>query len=175
MGKRKVKGLSFEIDKLTRSIEDVLTGHSLPTIVLPLNKADLKSVAKKNGWQFNWRMEFNAPRRQVFKLIIADKPEVVQGLVCLEPKLDHVAMELVESAPSNIGRHKMYEGVLGNLVAYGCKVSMEHGFEGNLLFRAKTNLIQHYEEKLKAVHVGGHLMIIFPPAARYLVDRYFPQ
>ncbi len=32
MGKRKVKGLSFEIDKLTRSIENVVTGDSFQTV-----------------------------------------------------------------------------------------------------------------------------------------------
>ena len=173
--KQKSQGLSFEIDKLTRSIENVVTGDSFQTVVLPLTKADLKNVTKKNGWLFDWKREFKVPEWSTYKLTIVDNPDVTQGLVSLEVKNDHVAMQLVESAPFNIGNNKMYEGVLGNLVAYVCKVSFEHGFEGNVVFRAKTKLIQHYTEKLKAVHVGGHLMVLYPPAARYLVDQYFPE
>lgn len=167
--------LAFEIDTLTRSIENVVTGDSFQTIVLALEQADLKNVTKKKGWQFDWRTEFRSTERLVFKLTIVGNPEVIQGLVSMEVKADHIAMQLVESAPFNIGRTKMYQGVLGNLVAYVCRTSFERGFEGNVVFRAKTRLIQHYTETLKAVHVGGHLMVIYPPAARYLVDRYFPQ
>ena len=53
MAKRKHTGLSFEIDKLTRSIEEVATGESFPTLMLPLTVTDLKRVTKKNGWLFN--------------------------------------------------------------------------------------------------------------------------
>lgn len=111
----------------------------------------------------------------MFKLTTVENPNVVQGLVSLEVKPDYVAMQLVESAPHNLGKNKVYDGVMGNLVAYVCKVSFEHGFEGNVVFLAKTKLIQHYTEKLKAVHVGGHLMVIYPPAAHYLVEQYFPE
>jgi len=175
MKKRRQQGLSFEIDKLTRSIENVVTGESFLTVVLPITKADLKNVTKKSGWLFDWRAEFKASERKVFKLTTVENPNLIQGLVCLEVKADHVAMQLVESAPHNLGKHKMYEGVLGNLVVYVCKVSFEQGFEGNVVFLAKTKLIQHYTDKLKAVHVGGHLMVIYPPDARYLVDQYFPE
>lgn len=174
MPTRRSPKLGFRIDKLTRSIENVVTGDSFQTVVLPLTKEDLKSVTKKKGWLFDWRLEFGAVERNVFKLTTVENPGVIQGLVCLEVKADHVAMQLVESAPHNLGRNKVYDGVLGNLVAYVCKISFEHGFEGNVVFLAKTKLIRHYIVKLKAVHVGGHLMVLFPPAARYLVDQYFP-
>lgn len=174
MATKRPQRLAFEIDKLTRSIENVVTGDSFQTVVLPLTKDDLKTVTKKKGWLFDWKQEFKTTGRCIFKLTITDNPNVIQGLVCLEVKPDHVAMQLVESAPFNVGRDKVNEGVLGNLVAYVCKVSFENGFEGNVAFLAKTKLIQHYTEKLNAVHMGGHLMVIYPPAARYLVDRYFP-
>jgi hypothetical protein len=167
--------LAFEIDKLTRSIENVVTGESFPTVVLPLTKDDLKSVKKKSGWLFDWRKELKTNGRNTYKITTAENPEIIQGLVSLEIEPDHVVMTLVESAPFNQGRKKVYAGVLGNLVAFVCRISFEQGFEGTVAFRAKTKLIDHYEKELKAVHVGGHLMVIYPPAARYLVDQYFPQ
>lgn len=174
MATKRTQRLAFEVDKLTRSIENVVTGDSFQTVVLPLAKDDLKTLTKKVGWLFDWRQELKTAGRTVFKLTIVDNPTVIQGLVSMEVKPDHVVMTLVESAPFNVGRNKVYVGVLGNLVAYVCKTSFEHGCEGNVVFRAKTKLIQHYTDTLRAVHVGGHLMVIYPPAAHYLVAQYFP-
>ncbi|MFI5164567.1 MAG: hypothetical protein ACHQHP_04880 [Bacteroidia bacterium] len=82
-------------------------------------------------------------------------------------------MELVESAPFNLGRNKLYEGVSGNLVAFACKVSFQHGFGGFVSFTAKTKLIEHYERTLGAYNFGNHLMIIHAKTAQQLIDKYF--
>jgi len=55
--KTAIKYLDFEVDKLTRSIENVKTGDSFATAVSLLLKDDLKYVNKKNGWKFNWKDE----------------------------------------------------------------------------------------------------------------------
>ncbi len=86
---------------------------------------------------------------------------------------DHVYMLLLENAPFNIGNNKLYEGVAGNLVAHACKVSFQQGFDGFIAFTAKTNLIEHYQNKLGAYTLGGHRMIIPTDAAQVLVDKYF--
>jgi hypothetical protein len=39
-------------------------------------------------------------------------------------------MHLIESAPFNKGKNKVYAGVPGNLVAFACKLSFQRGFEG---------------------------------------------
>lgn len=39
----------------------------------------------------------------------------------------------------------MYEGVMGNLVAYACKLSLPRGYNGFVSFTAKTKLIEHYQ------------------------------
>ena len=70
MKKVKINLLDFEIDKLTRSIENIATGDSFPTDVSHLIKADLKQVSKNNGWLFNWKSELDAPDREVYKLTI---------------------------------------------------------------------------------------------------------
>ena len=82
-------------------------------------------------------------------------------------------MDLLESAPFNLGHKKLYEGVPGNLVAYACKVSFQNEFEGFVSFTAKTKLIEHYEKTLGAYHFGNQLMIIQPQVAQQLVNKYF--
>lgn len=82
-------------------------------------------------------------------------------------------MNLLESAPFNIGRSKLYEGVAGNLVAYACKVSFQKGFGGFVAFTAKSKLIEHYEKTLGAYHFKNQRMIIETNAAKILVEKYF--
>ncbi len=82
-------------------------------------------------------------------------------------------MNLVESAPFNIGKKKLYEGVSGNLIAFACQLSFQRGYDGFVAFTAKTRLIQHYESTLGAYHFGGHRMIIPTHSAQILIDKYF--
>ena len=57
--------IDIEIDKLTNSIENVITGDSFQTDVSLLDKNDLKSITKKNGWLFDWKSEHMKPDRDV--------------------------------------------------------------------------------------------------------------
>ena len=169
----KKTGLDFFVDKLTNSIENVQSGDNFPTEVTLVSRDDLKTINRKSGWQFDWQNEAKYPAREIFKLSIVYTPSIIQGIVSLESKKDHVFMHLIESAPFNIGRHKTYLGVPGNLTAFACKLSFQRGGEGYVSFLAKSKLIGHYEETLGAKHVGGQLMVINPPAALLLMNRYF--
>jgi len=171
--KRAKIGLDFEIDELTNSIKNLISGDSFSTDISRITKADLKKVTKKDGWLFDWRLELKHPERDVYKLTIVNNQNIIQGLVSLEVKPDHVYMHLVESAPFNKGKTKLYAGVPGNLVAFACKLSFQRGHEGNVAFISKTQLIEHYTESLGAIHVGGRLMIIDSAAALNLINRYF--
>jgi len=173
--KSKTIGLDFEIDKLTNSIENVITGDSFPTDITLISAADLKSVSKKEKWQFDWKFEFKQPERDIYKLTIVNNQTVIQGLISLEIQSDHVYMHLVESAPFNKGKAKVYAGVPGNLVAFACKLSFQRGHEGNVSFLSKTQLIQHYTDSLGAIHVGGRIMVIDTIAALKLIDKYFSK
>lgn len=175
MKKRKQTGLDFEVDKLTNSIENVFTGDSFPTDITLISNADLKSVTKKTGWGFNWKFEFKQPEREVYKLTIVNNQSVIQGLISLEIKSDHVYMHLIESALFNKGRSKIYAGVPGNLVAFACKLSFQRGHEGNVSFLSKTQLVQHYIDTLGAIHFGGRVMIIDTNAALKLINKYFTK
>ena len=173
MKKQNSKRLDFSIDKLTNSIENAWSGDSFSTEVSILTKQDLKIITKNNGWLFNWTSEFKNPACEVYKLTITNNPTIIQGLVSLEVKTDHVYMHLIESAPFNLGKEKIYLGVPGNLVAFACKLSFQRGGEGYVSFLSKTKLIEHYERSLGAIHVGGHKMVITTQEALKLTNKYF--
>ncbi len=169
------EGLDFIVDKLTNSIENVITGDSFSTEVSVLTNKDFKNISKEKGWLFNWKEEYKIPEREIYKLTIVNNPTIIQGLISLEIKSDHVYMHLVESAPFNKGQSKVYAGVPGNLVAFACKLSFQRGHEGNVSFISKTQLVQHYIETLGAFHFGGRVMIIDTIAALKLIKKYFPR
>ena len=173
--KKKNIELDFVVDSLTNSIRNVISSDSFMTEVIFLTHADLKQITKKNKWLFNWKAEFEDNSKEVYKLTIVDNSTVIHGLLCLSVEIDHIYMNLLESAHFNIGRNKIFEGVAGNLVAFACKKSFQFGFEGYVSFSAKTKLIEHYKKTLHAQHYGGQLMIIDTVAANNLVNKYFKK
>lgn len=170
--KKRKPPLDFEIDRLTNSIQNTISGDSFPTEVSLLTRVDLKQINKKNGWSFNWKIEFDDNAKEVYKLTITNNPNIIQGLLSLTIESDHVFMNLVESAPFNIGRNKLYEGVAGNMVAHACKVSFQKGFDRFVAFDAKTMLIPHYEKTL-CNPLSGTENNIPTLAAQVLIDKYF--
>jgi hypothetical protein len=164
---------SFIIDRLTNSIINTVSIDSFQTEVIRLSKSDLKHINKNKGWIFNWKHEFDEIKKEVYKLTIVNNPSIIQGLLSVTIEQDHVFMDLLESAPFNIGKHKIYEGVAGNLVAYACKISFQKSFEGFVAFTSKTKLIDHYEKTLGAYHLKNQRMIIDTQAAKILVEKYF--
>ena len=171
--KSKHTALGFEIDRLTNSIVNTISGDSFQTEVLRMSINDLKQVSKKNGWNFERKTELNDDAKELYKLVIVGSPNIIQGLVSLSIEADHILMNLLESAPYNIGSNKLYEGVAGNLVAYACKVSFQRQFDGYVAFTAKTKLIDHYQKTLGAYILSGQRMIIPTDAAKTLVEKYF--
>lgn len=165
--------LDFEIDKLTDSILNRISGDSFRTEISLVTKADLKKFTKTKGWLFDWKYEVNQIDREVYKLTIIDNPDIIQGLISLTIRADYIYMYLLEGSHFNIGRNKLYEGVPGNLVAFACKLSFQRGGEGFVSFESKTKLIDHYVTSLGAYHFGGRLMVIDSISAKRLVDKYF--
>ena len=176
MGRKEGKyHLDVKIDKLTNSIVNTISGDSFYTDVHPISKLDLKNVSQKNGWQFSWLSESKLEDRQVFKLTIRDNPEIIQGLASMSDYDSYYYLHLVENAPFNLGRTKLYEGVAGNLFAFACKLAWDKGYQGFVSFTSKTKLIEHYERSIGATHVGGQKMVIFPHEALSLIRKYFPN
>jgi hypothetical protein len=165
--------LDFEIDKLTNSIENTVTGELFETEIVKITWRERRLI-KKSEWLFDWHLELKgAPQKEVFKLTTVNNPDIIQGLMCFEDKKDHIFLHLLESAKFNRGKQKLYLGVAGNLVAFACRKSFEKGYEGFVAFDSKTALIKHYEQSLGATHFRGQRMFIETRAARALDEKYF--
>ena len=162
-----------EIDKLTRSIENAISGDSFKTQILELTSDDIKRI-KKSDWLFDWRREAKQGDKAVYKLVIVENTAIIQGLISLQDRGDHMYMALIESSKFNKGVDKVYLGVPGNLVAFACKLSFDKGYGGYVSFESKTKLKEHYRITLGAHLLFGNVMAIDTKSAYKLIHQYFP-
>jgi len=172
MKSTKINRIDVEIDGLTNSIRNAISGDIFDTEIIILTTKSLNEIKKEN-WQFDWKREVRQSDRDVYKLVINKNDKIIQGLLSLSDERDHIYMHLIENANFNKGKHKLYEGVPGNLVAFACKLSFEKGYDGYVSFDAKTSLIKHYEQTLFATHFRGTKMYIDNYAANRLINQYF--
>lgn len=73
--------LEIEVDGMTNSIQNTISGDSFDTEVVEVSKNDLKSITKANGWKFDWKAEIKEADRMVYKLTIVGNPAIIQGLI----------------------------------------------------------------------------------------------
>jgi hypothetical protein len=167
--------LEIPIDKITRSIEGRVDGVSYPTIVVLIHTSNSNLLLPAENWKFDWTSELLNSKRAVYGLVLENDASLIQGLMSVERKADHIHIHLLESGIQNIGKRKEYLGVPGNLIAFACLQAIEYGMDGSVSFYAKTGLIKHYSEMLRAKYIGGQLMIIYPEDALFLIARYKPK
>ncbi len=169
-----MRGISIEIDRLTRSIEDVQTGEQYETVLIRLLPEHISQI-KKSHWLFDWKSEIFTSGREVYKLVKVTEPKMIHGLVCLEDVHNPIHIHLVESAKFNRGRVKLNYGVAGNLFAYACKLSCEKGYQGFVTFESKTKLINHYVESLGAKILWQNRLVLDNGVAKHLIFKYFGE
>lgn len=167
MGRK--KGIDIEIDKLTNSIVNVISGEIFQT---EFSKVTSKEINKKD-WVFDWNFEIKDKHSKVLKMTTTENKNVIQGLISYEIDNNFIFVHLVENAKFNKGKEKLYEGVGGNLFAYACKLSFDMGFSGYVSFKAKTALTEYYKKSLGAEVAIGQRMYIGNSASLKLINQYF--
>jgi len=90
---------------------------------------------KKTDWVFDWYSEVKDGSKSVWGLTTQNNQKILQGLISVTDKVDHIFMNLIENAKFNKGKNKLYKGVAGNLVALTCKISFEKGYDEIVSFK----------------------------------------
>ncbi|MDO8365354.1 MAG: hypothetical protein Q7T20_01065 [Saprospiraceae bacterium] len=154
----------------SHSIQLRTTGSVLSTFVLLASQEDVKTLSP--DWLFNWENEVRL--YNVYKLVLAEQPDLIQGLMSVEIRAGFVFVSLIENAPFNRESDKTYRGVAINLFAFACKLSAEKGFDGFVAFEAKTDLIAYYQTLLGAQQIGNsNRMFIEESQAQKLIQLHF--
>lgn len=160
---------------------DTASGERLPVSVRPATDADL---AATQDWQTDWTTSFAIGLPNEVALYRIGTNELL-GLMSYE--LDHgsLAVEIIylenaRHSNANLinveGGCKQYIGIAKALFAYAVQVSMEAGFDGVLVFRAKTSeLLDYYQREFGARQVGAYdpfRLVIWEDAAKQLIAEY---
>ena len=124
-----IRPFGIEIDKLTNSIENALTGETFETQISLLTTDSIKQI-KKTNWLFDWKKEILDTSKNVYKLTTMNNSTIIQGLLSIQDMGDHMFAHLIESAKFNRGKTKIYLGVPANLMAFACKTAFEKGYDG---------------------------------------------
>jgi len=153
-----IREIDVWIDDFTPCLKDNLTGEVVNTEVIRIRrKSFLSKFNKKNGWYVNWGKIVD--NYEVYALVLEGTVDI-QGLVALKCNEELRAMYIswMCSAPQNnpqICEFPKYSGVGGHLFALAGSESMKAGFGGAIYgFAANQKVLEHYIEKMKAVHVG---------------------
>lgn len=141
----------FKINGLSECV-DMSSGKRITTEGIAASQEVVRSVFKKDGWLFNWKMEYEKTDRKLFYLRTCTEDPRAQGFISATPMFTekYIFLHLIEKAPHNMGRERKYDLVSDCLIAYMCKTSYELGFDGFVAFVAKTKLIDHYTQKFGA-------------------------
>lgn len=169
--KARKKEVSVEIDKLTNSIVNVISGEVFETEFKRVAKKEIK----KKDWQFDWNLELKDKNCQVFKMTTTENDDIIQGLISFSIQSNFIFVNLVENAKFNKGKEKLYEGVGGNMFAFACKISKDLGYGGFVSFISKTSLMEYYNRALGAEKTIGQRMVILDIGAEILIEKYFKK
>lgn len=135
-------------------------------------------------WQTSWTTPFVRQLPKKVALRRLDNDELL-GLMAYETDESCLAVEIVymESARhsnANLlhleGGQKRYYGIAKALFAYAVQVSLEAGFDGVLVFRAKTSeLLDYYRREFGARQVSAYdpfRMVIWEDAAERIISEF---
>jgi len=155
-------------------IEEANTNKAVKADILLANRKDMP--LQKDRWNFNWRSLYKTEGVCFYKLITQDDPQKIEALLMLTIFDDGmVFMNNIEVAPHNYGSSGIYARVAGCLIAFACQYSFQvgrGGYIGFLTFESKTALIELYQERYGATHIGSQKMYIPPNEGKKLMKRY---
>lgn len=159
------------IDFKTPCLIERANGSVVSTTFRKIEREEVKLLTK--GWQFNWLDPYKR-EYEVYGIALTDGE--LQGLIAFKNSEDFIDVDIVESAPHNVGSDGKYYGVGAHLFAIAAQFSFKKGFDGYISFTAKTDLVEHYKETLYAIQIGNtRRMYLDTVAAKSLVETYFKK
>lgn len=134
-------------------------------------RKDLEITKSVPQWQTDWTSQYITSSDFDLYALKTKEGELI-ALGAYEIRDGNLGVHIVymeSQAQSNPTRSQTikYRGIGRALIAYGIKLSVDAGFNGDVTLDAKTpELAQHYERDFGAVQVPGR---IYGSAPRYLI------
>lgn len=160
---------------------DAASRAKVPAFVEEATEADLVATG---DWQTNWRTPFVVQLPHKVALRCTGNNELL-GLMSYELDNKSLAVEIIyiESARHSnanllhaTGERKKYIGIAKALFAHAVQISLEAGFDGVLIFKAKdSELLEYYMRAFGARQVGSYdpfRLVIWEDAAEEIIAEF---
>lgn len=160
---------------------DAISNERIPADVEMATEQDF---AATQNWQTSWNSTYAQTLPNKVALHRKDNDELL-GLMSYELDDRGLAVEILymESARhsnANLvhaeGGHKKYLGIAKAMFAYAVQISLDAGFDGVLVFKAKTSeLLDYYMKEYGARQVGSYdpfRLVIWEDAAERLIAEF---
>jgi len=147
-------------------IRHQISGKLRSVLVELMSTEDYKMITKARYF-FNWKTEKQYP---VYKLNITGDKEIL-GLMSVEHFRNEKRLEikLLAVSKENRGKHKKYEGIAGNLIAYACREAIRLYAENACVSLIPKDVIRnHYMKKYGMIEAGRHVFLEGQPLFRLL-------
>lgn len=142
----------------------------VPVTITPLTKQDAEKTNENPMWQTSWTSAYLLDDR--FEKYAAKFGDELIALAAYEILENALIVHIVymeaqpESNPVMDGGDPKYTGIGRLMIAYGIKLSIDHGLAGDVVLEAKTTkLAKHYEQDFGAVKIPAYQA----SAPRYLI------
>ncbi|WP_317394499.1 hypothetical protein [Agathobaculum desmolans] len=162
----------------------VLDGGIQSKVSAVIRPASESDFALTSEWQTSWQSKFVAEMPNKVALCRSDTEELL-GLMSYEIDECSLAVEIIymESAAhsnSNLlhlcGERKKYIGIARALFAYAAQMSLDSGFGGVVMFKAKTSeLLDYYKREFGAMQVASYdpfRLVIWEDAAIKILSDF---
>ena len=130
---------------------------------------DYKAITK-GRYFFNWKSEKG---KEVFKLRIIETNEFL-GLISIEriPEEWRIHIRLLTVSIENMGKHKKYERIVGNLLTHVAKIAvLEFGELACISLRPKSSIARHYVERY-CMNITGMTLSMEVEEILNLINEY---
>lgn len=173
--------MKWGMEMLNLFVLEYASNAKIPTVVKTATEQDL--IATRD-WQTVWTTPYAKQLPNKVALHRKDNDELL-GLMSYELDEDGLAVEILylenaRHSNANLlhseGGSKKYVGIAKALFAYAIQISLDTGFDGVLIFKAKTSeLLSYYIEKFGARQVASYdpyRLVIWEDAAEDILSTF---
>jgi len=129
-----------------------------PIEISAITEKEYKTITKIR-YSFNWKAERSTG--SVFKLRIMGQSDILGLMSVVNVDAEQrIEIKLLASSKENIGSHKQFDRIAGNMIAYAAIMALrKYGAEAAISLVPKTELYYHYINKYGFQPAGRSLFI----------------
>ena len=156
-------------------------GSHVKVDIHPMLLSEAEQTNRMPPWQTSWTSDYLMDARYEKYAVVRDDELIALGAYEIQESSLIVHIVYLESHPDSnptITRtDRKYGGIGRLLIAYGIKLSVDHGFGGDVVLEAKTTeLANHYVNDFGAVKLpsfsGAPRLLIADDAAKRIFFSY---